>query len=311
MIATLVLIQLVVPLALVVAHALLPSASLPGVLIRTAAIGLAIWLIALGGIWLFPPWWTPYAYLLLLAAATLYRFRLLRLRPSSGRLFRWGEIAVGAVLAAVALVALAPLVAGRTTPAGAVDLAFPLGAGAYLVVSGGADVNLNAHLNTLADNERFRPWVGQSYGVDLVAIDGWGLRATGIAPADPAAYAIFGRDVLAPCDGTVAAVHDGVPDLPVPQKDRVNLAGNFVLIDCGAHLVALAHFQQGTIRAAAGDVVTTGMVLGAVGNSGNSDEPHLHIHVQRGTTAEAPMSGEPVPLTLDGRFPVRNDRFSR
>lgn len=311
MIATLVLIQLIVPLALIVAHVLLPSASLPGLLLRTAAIGLAIGLVALGGIWLFPPWWTPYVYLLLLAAATVYRLRLLRLRPSCGRLFRWGESAAGAILAAAALAALAPVVAGRATPAGAIDLAFPLASGTYLVVNGGADVNLNAHLNTLADTERFRPWVGQSHGVDIVAIDRWGLRASRISPADPAAYLILGRDVLAPCDGTVAAAHDGVADLPVPQKDRVNLAGNFVLIDCGAHLVALAHFQNNTIRVSVGDTVAIGMVLGAVGNSGNSDEPHLHVHVQRGTTAEAPMSGEPVPLTLEGRFPVRNDRFSR
>lgn len=312
MIATLILIQLVAPLALIAAHALLPSASLAGLLLRTAAIGLAIGLIALGGVWLFPPWWTPYAYLLLLAAATVFRLRRLRLRPSGGRAFlRWGELAASALIAAFAIVAIVPLLAGRAAPAGAVDLAFPLGAGAYLVVNGGADVNLNAHLRTLADIERFRPWVGQSHGVDIVAIDRRGLRASGVSPADPTAYLIFGRDVLAPCDGTVAATHDGVPDLPVPEKDRVNLAGNYVLIDCGAHFVALAHFQNGTIRVAVGDTVATGAVLGAVGNSGNSDEPHLHVHVQRGTTAEAPMKGEPVPLTFDGRFPVRNGRFTR
>jgi murein DD-endopeptidase MepM/ murein hydrolase activator NlpD len=54
-----------------------------------------------------------------------------------------------------------------------------------------------------------------------------------------------------------------------------------------------------------GDVVTVGQPLGKVGNSGNSTEPHLHIHaVKQGTGGHA--VGEAVPLTFGGAFPVRN-----
>ena len=51
-----------------------------------------------------------------------------------------------------------------------------------------------------------------------------------------------------------------------------------------------------------------GHVLGRVGNSGNTGEPHLHVHAQRPGSTIAPLSGEPVPIRLGGRYLVRNDR---
>ena len=67
----------------------------------------------------------------------------------------------------------------RPAPAaGVVNLAFPLEPGRYLVVNGGSNSSTNAHLET-QDPEvpRYRAWLEQSYGVDIVALDGFGLRA--------------------------------------------------------------------------------------------------------------------------------------
>jgi len=51
----------------------------------------------------------------------------------------------------------------------------------HLVVNGGSDFSTNAHFFTLdASEPRLRDWRGQSYGVDLVQIDGLGLRAKGL-----------------------------------------------------------------------------------------------------------------------------------
>ncbi len=52
-----------------------------------------------------------------------------------------------------------------------------------------------------------------------------------------------------------------------------------------------------------------GAPLGRVGNSGNMDEPHRHIHAQREGAAEAPLAGEPLPIGLDGRVVARSDRI--
>ncbi|MEZ7171746.1 M23 family metallopeptidase [Sporosarcina sp. OR05] len=60
----------------------------------------------------------------------------------------------------------------------------------------------------------------------------------------------------------------------------------------------MAHMKEGSVAVAKGDTVTTGQLLGKVGNSGNTSEPHLHIHAE--------LDGKGVPLTFDGRFLVRN-----
>ena len=86
----------------------------------------------------------------------------------------------------------------------------------YLVVNGGSQALTNAHLRTL-EGERFTPYRGQSYGVDLVRINRVGLRVPGLLPADPAVYFIYGDPVLAPCRGRVVFAEDGAADMPPPR----------------------------------------------------------------------------------------------
>jgi murein DD-endopeptidase MepM/ murein hydrolase activator NlpD len=56
--------------------------------------------------------------------------------------------------------------------------------------------------------------------------------------------------------------------------------------------------------------VVIGTVLGEVGNSGGTDEPHLHIHAQRPGPPGMAMAGDPLPMLIAGRFLVRGDRVS-
>jgi hypothetical protein len=165
----------------------------------------------------------------------------------------------------------------------------------------------NAHLETLQDAQ-FRDYRGQSYAVDIVRVDSRGLRASGVLPADLNRYASLGEAVLAPCDGAVVSAENGVSDMPPPLTDRQHLAGNFVLLNCGAAHVLLGHLQQGSVRVRPGDRVTAGQRLGAIGNSGNSDEPHLHVHAQQATTGtRSLLDARPVPVTFYGRALARND----
>ena len=60
---------------------------------------------------------------------------------------------------------------------------------------------------------------------------------------------------------------------------------------------------EGSVAVDEGDRVAVGDRLGAVGNSGNTTEPHLHIHAVDAT------KGMGVPISFDGRVPVRNRRF--
>jgi murein DD-endopeptidase MepM/ murein hydrolase activator NlpD len=190
-----------------------------------------------------------------------------------------------------------------------IDLEFPLRAGTYLVANGGNSDLINAHLQTLTA-PRLRDYRGQSYGIDLVEVDTLGKRAHGVVPRDLMAYRIFGKPIHAPCSGVVLRAEDGRPDMPPPQPDRERLPGNFVFMECqGAH-VLVGHMQQGTVRVRPGEHVQAGDVLGHVGNSGNTNEPHLHVHAQRPATDDTFLSGDPLPVRMNGRFLVRNDRVT-
>jgi len=133
------------------------------------------------------------------------------------------------------------------------------------------------------------PWISSA--------SGRGGCARGLRPADPTAYAIFGRSLHAPCDGRVIAAHGTAPDLEVPQQDMVNRLGNHVILDCDGVWIVLAHLRQGSVAVAPGDAVRTGARLGAIGNSGASSEPHLHIHAQRPAAEGAPPISSRVGIS--------------
>jgi murein DD-endopeptidase MepM/ murein hydrolase activator NlpD len=77
-----------------------------------------------------------------------------------------------------------------------------------------------------------------------------------------------------------------------------------VIIDLGGgHFAFYAHFQPGSLRVKLGDRVKRGQVLGLVGNSGNSTEPHLHFHV---SDANSPLATEGIPYVFDA-FELRGD----
>ena len=304
-IVPLVLMQLVLPLVLIVLNALIPTASRVGLLLRAALIVLLLVYLALVGVWLFPPWWTPWALAGLHGLLVVWRWR----RTHTRRLiWRVTEVALVVVALSGITWAAIPVVVGRTPPDVAIDLAMPLGPGRYLVASGGAARAINNHLMTL--DPAFADSRGQSHGVDIIAIDRWGLRADAVAPVAADRYLITGTPVLAPCEGRVVQALDGRPDNPVPQMDRAVLAGNHVLLDCDGLIVLLAHMTPGSVAVGTGDPVSTGQMLGRVGNSGNSAEPHLHLHVQTPAVPEAdPLSGDPVWFTIEGRFLVRGQRL--
>ncbi len=122
-------------------------------------------------------------------------------------------------------------------------------------------------------------------------------------PSNNENYYIFGDDVLAVASGTIVDARDGavenVPTEPLPPADIESAPGNYIVqaLDTGEYAL-YAHLRQNSVLVHVGERVGRGSVLGRVGNTGNSDEPHLHFH----------LMDRPSPLVSDG-LPYRFDRF--
>ena len=112
-------------------------------------------------------------------------------------------------------------------------------------------------------------------------------------------YRCYGAEALAVADGVVVAVKDQIPEnIPGATSRAVpitldTVGGNHVILDIGAGRFAFyAHLQPGKIPVKIGDKVKRGQVVGSVGNSGNSTEPHLHFHISDGNS---PLGSEGLP----------------
>jgi murein DD-endopeptidase MepM/ murein hydrolase activator NlpD len=80
------------------------------------------------------------------------------------------------------------------------------------------------------------------------------------------------------------------------------VGGNHVIIDIGGGRYAFyAHLQPHSIRVKLGDKVKRGQVLGLVGNSGNSTEPHLHFHM---SDASSPLGSEGIPYAFETLYVI-------
>ena len=180
--------------------------------------------------------------------------------------------------------------------------------GEWYVTAGGRTVEQNQH--SVDYSNRF--------AYDLVNAEEFARAGPRPRSED---FATWGRPILAPAGGTVAAVRDGVPDnAPGEINDAPTVRmGNFVSIDHGnGEFSVLGHLQMGSLRVTVGNRLRSGEVVGLAGNSGNSNGPHLHYNLQ--DRAE-PNRGKGLPaqfhdFVADGQLvsrgePVQGQRIRR
>lgn len=256
--------------------------------------------ILLTGRWDWLSYYLCYLFPILFVVATVVSYRRVRALPffSHSGSARWWNSA-GALLTLLLFGGfLGWTIRGSFYAEAPVRLALPLRDGWHYVAQGGNSTFVNYHNRSQA----------QQYALDLVELNALGARARGVYPTSLEGYVIFGETVHSPCDGPIVAAVNELPDHIPPATDREHPAGNHVVIACEGVNVLLAHLQNGSVTVQAGDRVTTGQPLGRVGNSGNTSEPHLHIHAVRGDSGGA-LAGDGVPILFEGRFPVRNTTF--
>ena len=187
---------------------------------------------------------------------------------------------------------------GYITPENTIDLASPFHNGKQIVLHGGASPFTNGHFQV-------KP---QNYALDIVGLNNLGMRASSFqGGSDLSDYVIYGQAIYSPLSGTVIAVEGKYDDQIPPTTDIEHLAGNYILLESEGVEILLAHLKKGSIVVKIGDIVTTNTLLGQVGNTGNTSEPHLHIHVEKGGETNTILNGIAVPFTINKQYFVRGD----
>ncbi len=150
--------------------------------------------------------------------------------------------------------------------------------------------------------------VPERYAIDYVRVGDDGFYRTD--PADQlSSYAYFGEDILAVGDGPIVSMRSDLPE-QAPGADPTGLTldeygGNHIVQDLGDGVYAFyAHLQPGNpLGVEVGQELGTGETIGLLGNTGNTDAPHLHLHLM---DSPSPLGSNGVPFVYDS-FDVAGD----
>lgn len=152
-------------------------------------------------------------------------------------------------------------------------------------------------------------FLAEAYAYDFLQIgpNGKSYQRDGKSNAD---YYAYGKKVLAAKDGTVVLVRGDIAEnVPGETTNLTTPSGNVVIIDHGNNQFGYyAHLKPFTVTVKQGAHVKAGDILGEVGNSGDSPEPHLHFHIMNNADA---AQGDGIPVVFEnwksqayGRFPA-------
>lgn len=245
--------------------------------------------------------YVPMIVLIVLLGVTTARFRQ---SSTFSRPGIWSLIwsALGFIIAAPFIYMAILLIVGRSYPGEMAKLTFPLKNGTYYIASGGSNRVINNHIRQQPNSQQF--------ALDINKL-GYGKRISrGILSVKNTDHFIFGERVYAPCSGKVIAVKNNVPDNTEASMDvgPEDGTGNYVELQCGDLFIFMPHLKEGSVKVLAGMEVDTTTVLGQVGNSGYSQEPHLHFQASRKDSLDRFYG---VPMQLDNKKLYRNSLFRK
>ncbi|OBB57433.1 peptidase M23 [Mycobacterium sp. 852013-51886_SCH5428379] len=176
-------------------------------------------------------------------------------------------------------------------------IAPPLRGGGWL--DGNSCCDMTAH-RMAANPLDGKLWAAERFAIDYVQLGPDGRLFAGDR-AKTESYPYFGADIYAVADGPVVAVVDNLPE-QVPGRSPTGLpvdqyGGNHIVQDIGdGNFAFYGHLKTGSITVRPGDRLSTGQVIGALGNSGNTDAPHLHFHVM---STPDPLKSDGLPFVID------------
>jgi hypothetical protein len=185
----------------------------------------------------------------------------------------------------------------RTDPRPPVVISAPLSGAGWVNVNGCCNDPTSPHRETLlaSDGDWATP---ELFAIDWVReVGGRIYNGDGSQNTD---WVGFGEPIHAVVDGTAVVAVDGKPDIPPMTKNPglrtpEDYAGNNVVIAIGhGRYAVFDHLVRGSVRVRRGQHVRAGQVIGKLGNSGNTDGPHLHFGIE--TRPDALSQGLPFEI---------------
>lgn len=160
----------------------------------------------------------------------------------------------------------------------------------------------------------------EEFALDVVRFGGSG-KTCGGSCSKVTDYYGYGQDVLAVADGEVVAVESEQKESndrfrqpgesaeaflarTMEEQSRLlrrgaaGVGGNFVVVrHSGGEYSHYMHLAAGSVRVKRGDKLASGHVVGKLGHTGNSTEPHLHFTV---ADSPDPLYARSLPVRYEG-----------
>lgn len=142
-----------------------------------------------------------------------------------------------------------------------------------------------------------------NYCYDFAAVDDAGnIARHGSASTNNADYFMFGKPVYAVADGEVVGTINGFPDNP---PGGYGSDANTITIRHKSFLSFYAHMKNGGISVTEGQRVSSGDLIGYVGNSGMSSQSHLHFCIQADNSDDISIPFEFREVTVEKKDGTR------
>jgi len=163
------------------------------------------------------------------------------------------------------------------------DIEFPFKQGHYLITDGG-----DSRISRLMNYHYYSPTHRKNktnnsmlYATDIVKFTN---DESVFLPEQNEAYPVFNEKIYCPMGGIVVKVENNIPDNKPFAGNYTYNTGNTVIIKNDNLYLLLGHLKKGSIIVKEGDKIQTNDLIGAAGNSGWTERPHLHMQLIKSDT---------------------------
>lgn len=118
-------------------------------------------------------------------------------------------------------------------------------------------------------------------------------------------YYSYLQEIIAPYDGWVIDLVNDYKNTHITQDRKIicdvdDPKGNYIVLKHpNREYSTICHFEKDSFKVKLGEMVKQGEILGLVGNSGNTQGPHIHFQIQQGPN---PDTDKGIPISFKNAY---------